>query len=130
MIQKASEFERKYGMTQAFGCSDGTHVPILRPIENFQDYYCKVFSFLTGQTVCDYSGLFMDVDCRWAGSVHDTKVFCNSKTTKNSQDEKQLITHQKILPGCQKVGNYLICDPTYPLTTYCLKKHSTCSSNA
>ena len=31
MIQKASEFESKYGMTQAFGCIDGTHVPILSP---------------------------------------------------------------------------------------------------
>ena len=31
MIQKASEFESRYGMTQAFGCIDGTHVPILRP---------------------------------------------------------------------------------------------------
>lgn len=28
MIEKASEFLSKYGMHQAFGCIDGTHVPI------------------------------------------------------------------------------------------------------
>ena len=38
MIQKASEFERKYGMIQTFSCIDSTHVPILRTIENVQDY--------------------------------------------------------------------------------------------
>ena len=35
----------KYGMTKAFGCINGTHVPILRPIENSQDYYCYMMFF-------------------------------------------------------------------------------------
>ena len=34
MRHKVSEFELKFGMTQAFGCIDGTHVPIKRPIAN------------------------------------------------------------------------------------------------
>ncbi len=37
MRQKVSEFEAKYGMMQAFGCIDGTHIPILCPKENSQD---------------------------------------------------------------------------------------------
>ena len=35
----------KYGMTKAFGCINGTHVPILRPIENSQDCYCYMMFF-------------------------------------------------------------------------------------
>ena len=64
MIQKAAEFESKFGMAQAFGCIDGTHVPLLRPFENSQDYYCyKSFFSLNIQAVCDYRGYFMDVEC-------------------------------------------------------------------
>jgi hypothetical protein len=34
MQREVSEFEAKYGMTQAFGCADGTHIPIKCPVEN------------------------------------------------------------------------------------------------
>lgn len=37
MIQKSAEFEKKSGMAQLFGCIDGSHVAISRPIENSQD---------------------------------------------------------------------------------------------
>ena len=33
MRQKVSEFKTKFGMPQAFGCIDGTHIPIKRPIK-------------------------------------------------------------------------------------------------
>lgn len=39
MKQKVSEFETKFGMAQAFGCIDGTHIPIKRPIKDPQDYF-------------------------------------------------------------------------------------------
>ena len=42
MREKISEFEMKFGMTQAFGCIDGTHIPIQCPVENSQDYFCGV----------------------------------------------------------------------------------------
>ena len=38
--EKVSRFEAKFGMIQAFGCIDGTHVPIKCPLENSQDYFC------------------------------------------------------------------------------------------
>ena len=34
MREKVSEFEAKFGMIQAFGCIDGTHIPIKCPLEN------------------------------------------------------------------------------------------------
>lgn len=79
MERKVSEFEAKYGMTQAFGCVDGTHIPIKCPAENSQDYFCyKQYHSLSVQAVCDYRGYYMDVECMWPGSVHDAKVFTNS----------------------------------------------------
>lgn len=34
MREKVAEFEAKFGVTQPFGCTDGTHIPIKCPSEN------------------------------------------------------------------------------------------------
>ena len=89
MRNKVAEFESKYGMTQAFGCIDGTHVPIQRPLVNSQDYFCyKQFFSLSVQAICDYRGYFMDAECRWPGSVHDAKVFANSSVNRKLRNGK------------------------------------------
>ena len=55
MRLKVSEFEPKFGMVQAFGCVDGTHIPLLRPVKDPQDYFCyKGFYSLNVQAVCDF----------------------------------------------------------------------------
>ena len=131
MRQKAAEFEVRYGMVQAFGCIDGTHIQIKRPTMNSQDYYSyKMFYSLNVQAVCDSRGLFMDVDCRWPGSVHDAKVFCNSDINCKFVEHKLPITNQPILPGRMEIPNYLIGDPAYPLTPFSMKEYDTCPENA
>ena len=60
MMEKASEFEVKFGMPQAFGCIDGTHIQLKRPIKNSQDYFCyKMYFSLNVQAICDCKGLFI-----------------------------------------------------------------------
>lgn len=131
MRQKVSEFEAKFGIVQAFGCIDGTHVPIKRPVKDPQDYYCyKGFYSLNIQAVCDYRGTFMDVDCRWPGSVHDAKVFANSSISHKLREQHLPQTFQTLIPGLDKIPNYLIGDPAYPLTPYCIKEFKTCNENA
>ena len=131
MRKKISEFEVMFGMPQAFGCIDGTHIPILRPIDNSQDYFCyKMFFSLNVQAICDSRGLFMDVDCRWPGSVHDAKVFANSSINSKLQSGALPVTYQLLVPGHTKVGSYLIGDPAYPLTPHCMKEYETCNTNA
>ena len=69
-----AEFEAKFGMVQIFGAIDGTHIPIIAPFTNSQNYYnCKCFHSLNVPAVYDYCALFLDIDCRWPGSVHDAK---------------------------------------------------------
>ena len=130
MREKVSEFEAKFGMVQAFGCIYGTHIPIKRPIKTPQDYFCyKGFYSLNVQAVCDYRGMFMDVECRWPGSVHDAKVFANSSLSHKLREKKIPETFQAVIPGCDKIPNYLIGDPAYPLTLYYMKEYETCEQN-
>ena len=39
MREKVSEFEIKFGMIQAFGCIDETHIPIKKSLTGSQDYF-------------------------------------------------------------------------------------------
>ena len=54
MQRKVSEFAAKFGITQSFGCVDGTHIPIKCPAENSQDFCYKQYHSLGTQAVCDY----------------------------------------------------------------------------
>ena len=63
MQSKVAEFETKFGIVQAFGCIDGTHIPIRRPVTDGQDYFnYKQFYSLNVQAVCNYRRIFLDVD--------------------------------------------------------------------
>ena len=130
MRQNVAEFESKYGMTQAFSCIDGTHVPLLRPVKDPQNYFCyKMFYSLNVQAVCNYRGMFMDVECKWPGSVHDAKVFSNSSINDKLVNGGLPTTFQSVIPGAEKIPNYLIGDPAYPLTRFCMKEYATCDTN-
>ena len=130
MRQKVSEFELKFGMIQAFGCIDGTHIPIKRPVRNSQDYFnYKQFFSLNIQAVCDANGQFINVECKWPGSVHDAKVFANSDINMKLNTAQLPLTFNTVLPGFEAVPNYLIGDPAYPLTPFCMKEFQTCANN-
>ena len=130
MKEKITEFETKFGMTQAFGCIGGTHISTVCPSEHYHDYFCyKQFHSLNVQAVCDYKGAFMDVECKWPSSVHSAKVFANSSICKclGSSDLPTIL--QTISNSKVKIPNYLIGDPAYPLLPYCMGEYSTCKSN-
>lgn len=130
MRRKVSEFETRFGMTQAYGCIDGTHLPLKRPPQNSQDHFCyKQYFSLNIQAICDSRGYFMDVDCKWPGSVHDAKVFANS-TINHKMNVGQLPkTFIALLPGYEAIPNYLIGDPAHPLTPLFIKEYQTCTTN-
>ena len=126
MREKVSEFEITFGMIQAFGCIDGTHIPIKRPLTDSQDYFnYKQFFSLNVQAIYNSQGSFMDVECKWPGSVPDAKVFSNSSL----QNGNLAKTHFSLLPGFEAIPNYLIGDPAYPLTPFCMKEFQYCAEN-
>ena len=71
----------------------------------------------------------MDVDCRWPGSMHDAKVFFNSKINKSLMNKTLPVKSKTLIPGLDPVPNYIIADPAYPLTSYCMKEYETCTNN-
>ena len=63
MIWKVSEFKLKFGMIQAFGCTDGTHILIETLKINSQSYfYHKQFYSIDVQAICDSCRLYIDID--------------------------------------------------------------------
>ena len=132
MRRKVSEFEMRFGMTQTYGCMNGTHLPIKRPPQNSLDYFCyKQYFSLNIQAICDTSskGYFMDVECKWPGSVHDAKVFENSSINHKMKAGQLSKTFINLFPGYEAISNYLIGDPAYPLTPFCMKEYQTCGTN-
>jgi hypothetical protein len=87
----------------------------------------QLFS-LNVQAVCDSKAHFMDVECKWPGSVHDAKVFANSCLCKLTvQNFPSHIFH--CFPGYDPIPNYIIGDPAYPLTQFCMKEYQYCTNN-
>ena len=83
MKEKIAESETKFGMTLAFGCIDGTQSLLYAPL-NTHNYFCyRQFHSLSIQAARNYKGTFMDVECKWPGSVHNAKVFANSSVCKH-----------------------------------------------
>ena len=70
----------------------------------------------------------MDIECQWPGSVHDAKMFANSAISHKRQGNKLPGTYQSVIPGHSCVPNYLIGDPAYPLTPFCLKEDDSCKT--
>jgi hypothetical protein len=69
----------------------------------------------------------MDVDCRWPGSVHDAKVFGNSTIFQKLRDNILVRTFQSFI--LDKVPNYLLGDPAYPLMPFLMKEYESCKNS-
>jgi hypothetical protein len=57
-------------------------------------------------------------------------LFANSTMNKKLRDEELTMTYQQLIKGRSRVGCYVIGDPAYPLTPYCMKEYETCTSNS
>lgn len=62
----------------------------------------------------------MDVECKWLGSVHDAKGFANSVVCKNIRTDNLPQRSYNILSGYESLSNYIVGDPAYPVTRYCI----------
>ena len=125
MDQLRKSMEDKFGFPQTFACIDGTHIPIKQPSENAHDFFSYKMKYtINVQGVCDCRGMFIDVDVRWPGSLHDARVFSQSRINKMLREEKLPMMYKRLLPGDDKVPVCLLGDPAYPLLPYCMKEYS------
>ena len=113
------------------GAVDGTHIPIMQPYINSQDYFSYKMKYtINVQGVCDHKGLFIDVDIRWPRATHDAKVLLYSSNNAILQKQAQPYLTKTLLPGRDKVGILLLGDPAYPLLPHVMKEYANCTSDS
>ena len=89
-----------------------------------------LYSYISNvQDLCEFKGLFLNIECRWPGRVHDSKLFENSSVSMKIRNGTLHETFQALVSGLQKIPNYLIGDLAYHLTPYSLKEYGHCSNN-
>lgn len=96
------------GMPGVIGCVDCTHIRIAKPPrEDSEIFRCrKGFFSLNTQAVCGPDLMFYNIVARWPGSVHDARIFENSRIHDDLQDG--------LLPG------HLLGDSAYACRKYLL----------
>lgn len=73
---KMNSWRQMNGFPYALGAIDCTHVRILKPSLHGDEYINrKRFPSFNVQAVCDANACFMNVDCSWPGSVHDSRIY-------------------------------------------------------
>ncbi|KAK0142913.1 putative nuclease HARBI1 [Merluccius polli] len=58
-------------------CIDGTHIPITAPSHN-EASYVNTYDLNTVKIICDAAHIISNVDAKWPGSVHDTRIYRES----------------------------------------------------
>lgn len=98
-------WSRRYKFPCAIGAVDCSLFPIKKPSIQGDEYVCrKNVPALNVQATCDANEMFTSIDCTWAGSVHDARIWRNSGV-------------QRLLYG-NAAGALLLADEAYPLTPW------------
>ena len=70
-----SRFEKLQDIPYIIGAIDGSHIPILAPLIDGQDYFCrKSYHSAILQRIVGPDCIFWDYEFGWAGSLHDWNV--------------------------------------------------------
>ena len=107
MKQKVPQFEVEFCMSQAFDAIDGAHIQY-KAAQEIHKTFLITFFFISVKTVCDYRGIFMDIDRLWPRSLHHAKMFANSNVNQRMVKSVLQITYQYLLPEWTKVPSFFV----------------------
>lgn len=103
--QEKKMWQTKYKFPSAIGAIDCTHILINKP-GNYKDEFVnrKGLNSFNVQATCNAKEQFTSMDCEWAGSVHDARIWKNSNVFNLIQENQ--------------AGAILLADEAYPLTPW------------
>ena len=104
-----------HGFSQCAGVVDGSHIPMMSPVDFPADYYNREgWHSIILQGMVNHVGHFVDVYVGWPGRVHDARVFANSSLFKRGQNGTLLPNWTKTISG-REIPLVVLGDPAYPL---------------
>ena len=110
---------------QCFGLIDGSHIRIIGPTRNHQDYFNrKEWHSIVSQALVDHEYRFTNTYVRWPGSVHDAQIFSNSDLYAKGESDQ-------IMPsGIRRIKNVdvpviILGDATYLMLPWIMKPYDT-----
>ena len=116
-------FASKWGFPQCVGAIDGSHIPIVSPLDCPADYYNrKGFHSIILQAVVDHEYRFWNINVGWPGRVHDARVFTNSELFEKAQAGTLLPSSPRFIHGVN-VPLVILADPAYPLLPWLMKPY-------